>query len=91
MKRLKKNILIFIIIFVVFFSIAQIFSGEIKLAEAASWLDKQTGFSFLMEYSEIEKAILEEQGWERVHGIENGSNTLTFYRKSGGLMPDDSR
>src|SRR3989338_5691560 len=44
MKRLKKNILIFIIIFVVFFSITQIFSGEIKLAQAESWLDKQTGF-----------------------------------------------
>ncbi len=44
MKRLKKNILIFIIIFTVFFSLAQIFSGEIKLAQAATWLDKQTGF-----------------------------------------------
>lgn len=43
MKRPQKNILIFIILFALFFSLAQIFSGEIKLAQA-SWLDKQTGF-----------------------------------------------
>lgn len=42
-------------------------------------LDKQTGFSFLMEYSEIEAGL--EKDWEVVKGIENGSNTLTFYRR----------
>lgn len=47
----------------------------------ADWLllESQTGFSFLMEYSEIEKAI--ETNWERMHGIENGSNTMTFYKR----------
>ncbi len=47
----------------------------------ANWLlmDSQTGFSFLMEYSEIEKGI--ESDWESVKGIENGSNTLTFYKR----------
>ncbi len=47
----------------------------------ARWflLDKQTGFSFLMEYSEIEAGL--ETDWEAVQGIENGSNTLTFYRR----------
>lgn len=44
MKRLGKNILVFIILFSALFSFAQIFSGEVKLAQAASWLDKQTGF-----------------------------------------------
>jgi hypothetical protein len=42
-------------------------------------LDKQTGFSFLMEYSEIEGGL--EEDWVAVKGIENGSNTLTFYRR----------
>lgn len=42
-------------------------------------LDKQTGFSFLMEYSEIERGL--EQDFMQVKGIENGSNTLTFYRR----------
>lgn len=48
---------------------------------SANWFlhDKQTGFSFMMEYSEIEAGL--EKDWERVHGIENGSNTLTFYRR----------
>lgn len=47
----------------------------------ANWLllESQTGFSFLMEYSAIEKSI--EADWERIHGIENGSNTLTFYKR----------
>ena len=47
----------------------------------ANWLllESQTGFSFLMEYSEIEKGI--ESDWESVKGIENGSNTLTFYKR----------
>src|SRR3989344_5995648 len=47
----------------------------------ADWLllESQTGFSFLMEYSEIEKRL--EEDWERVHGVENGSNTLTFYKR----------
>ncbi len=47
----------------------------------AHWLlmDSQTGFSFLMEYSEIEKGI--ETDWQSVKGIENGSNTLTFYKR----------
>ncbi len=49
----------------------------------AEWflLDKQTGFSFLMEYSEIEAGL--ERDWEAVKGIENGSNTLTFYKRLG--------
>lgn len=47
----------------------------------AHWLlmESQTGFSFLMEYSEIEKGI--ESDWQSVKGIENGSNTLTFYKR----------
>lgn len=47
----------------------------------AQWflLEKQTSFSFLMEYSEIEAGL--ERDWERVHGVSNGSNTLTFYRR----------
>ena len=47
----------------------------------AEWflLESQTGFSFLMEYSEIEAGL--ERDWQQVHGIENGSNTLTFYRR----------
>jgi len=47
----------------------------------AEWfmLDKQTGFSFLMEYSEIEAGL--ERDWENVKGISNGSNTLTFYKR----------
>lgn len=42
-------------------------------------LEKQTGFSFLMEYSEIERGL--EEDFESQIGIENGSNTLTFYRR----------
>ncbi|MEK7499379.1 MAG: hypothetical protein AAB649_02120, partial [Patescibacteria group bacterium] len=47
----------------------------------ANWLlmDSQTGFSFLMEYSEIEKEI--ETDFTAVQGIENGSNTMTFYKR----------
>ncbi len=51
----------------------------------ANWLllESQTGFSFLMEYSEIEGGI--EKDWEGVQGISNGSNTLTFYKR---IHPD---
>ena len=42
-------------------------------------LDRQTGFSFLMEYSEIERSL--EEDFVSVHSVENGSNTLTFYRR----------
>jgi hypothetical protein len=47
----------------------------------ADWflLESQTGFSFLMEYSEIEAGL--ERDFESVKGISNGSNTLTFYRR----------
>jgi len=47
----------------------------------ANWFlhERQTGFSFMMEYSEIEAGL--ESDFERMHGIENGSNTLTFYRR----------
>ncbi len=41
--------------------------------------EQQTGFSFLMEYAEIEAGL--EQDFVSVKGIENGSNTLTFYRR----------
>ena len=34
-----------------------------------------------MEYSEIERSLLESGEFESVQGIENGSNTLTFYRR----------
>jgi 4-amino-4-deoxy-L-arabinose transferase-like glycosyltransferase len=52
----------------------------------ADWLllEGQTGFSFLMEYSEIEKGI--ETDWERIHGIENGSNTMTFYKRKNATL-----
>lgn len=48
---------------------------------SANWflLEKQTGFSFLMEYTEIEAGL--ERDWEKIHEIENGGNTLTFYRR----------
>jgi len=42
-------------------------------------LEQQTGFSFLMEYSEIEAGL--EQDFVRVQGIDNGNNTLTFYER----------
>jgi hypothetical protein len=47
----------------------------------AHWflLDEQTRFSFFMEYEDIEKSVLTD--FERVHGVSNGSNTLTFYRR----------
>lgn len=47
----------------------------------AEWflLEKQTGFSFLMEYSEIEAGL--NKDWKKMHGIANGSNTLTFYKR----------
>lgn len=42
-------------------------------------LESQTGFSFLMEYSEIEAGLAKD--WQNMKGIENGSNTLTFYKR----------
>lgn len=42
-------------------------------------MDKQTGFSFLMEYGEIERGLA--QDFVAIQGISNGSNTLTFYRR----------
>lgn len=42
-------------------------------------MEQQTGFSFLMEYSEIEKSLNED--FVLVHEVENGSNTLMFYRR----------
>lgn len=41
--------------------------------------DQQTGFSFIMEYSDIEKALTTD--FITVKGIGNGSNTLTFYQR----------
>jgi 4-amino-4-deoxy-L-arabinose transferase-like glycosyltransferase len=43
-------------------------------------LEQQTGFSFLMEYTEIEKAL--EEKFILVHSVENGSNTLKFYQRT---------
>lgn len=47
----------------------------------AQWvlLDDQTHFSFMMEYEDIKQSLAED--FKRVHGISNGSNTLTFYRR----------
>lgn len=47
----------------------------------ANWflLEKQTGFSFLMEYLEIEAGL--EKDWELVYEVENLSNPLKFYRR----------
>jgi Ca2+/Na+ antiporter len=44
MKILKGNILIFIILFAVIFSLAQIFVIEANFAQAENWLNQQTGF-----------------------------------------------
>lgn len=48
---------------------------------ASSWvlMDQQTGFSFVMEYSDIEAAIAND--FVAVKTFENGSNTLTFYKR----------
>jgi len=43
--------------------------------------ERQTGFSFLMEYSEIERSLFETGEFELVHEVENGSNALQFYRR----------
>lgn len=56
-----------------------------KMMEAfrkSEWvlLEQQTGFSFLMEYSEIEKSLSED--FVLVHEVENGSNPLKFYRRA---------
>lgn len=61
----------------------------VRAFREAEWflLDKQTSFSFLMEYSEIEAGL--ERDWEAVKGISNGSNTLTFYRRI--RMMDDRK
>lgn len=42
-------------------------------------LEQQTAFSFLAEYSDIERGLAED--FRPVQSIENGSNTLTFYRR----------
>ncbi len=42
-------------------------------------LEQQTSFSFLMEYSEIERSLAED--FFLVHEVDNGSNTLKFYRR----------
>lgn len=47
-------------------------------AEWVLW-EEQTRFSFLMEYDEIAEALKSE--FESVQGIENGSNTLVFYKR----------
>jgi outer membrane protein assembly factor BamA len=41
--------------------------------------ERQTGFSFLMEYSEIEKSLFETGEFELIYEEENGSNPLQFY------------
>ncbi len=47
----------------------------------ADWflLEQQTGFSFLMEYTEIEAGLARD--WTVVHEVENLSNPLTFYKR----------
>ncbi|MDP3996925.1 MAG: glycosyltransferase family 39 protein [Candidatus Andersenbacteria bacterium] len=47
----------------------------------ARWFlnEQQTSFSFMMEYSEIEKGLADD--FELAHEVENGSNTLSFYRR----------
>lgn len=56
---------------------------EEMLAEwrKAQWFlrEQQTGFSFLMEYTEIEAGL--ETSWQSVHEVENLSNPLVFYRR----------
>lgn len=49
--------------------------------QAAQWflLEQQTAFSFLAEYADIERGLKED--FVEVQAIENGSNTLTFYRR----------
>lgn len=58
-------------------------SVEEMLAEwrGAKWflLEQQTGFSFLMEYPEIEAGL--ETNWRIVHEVENLSNPLVFYQR----------
>jgi len=53
----------------------------VEAFRAAQWvlLESQTGFSFLMEYSEIEKGI--ETDFVLVEEIENLGNPLKFYRR----------
>lgn len=53
----------------------------LEVYRGSEWflLDKQTGFSFLMEYTEIEAGL--ERDFVQVKGIANGSNTLTFYKR----------
>lgn len=47
----------------------------------AQWFlrEQQTGFAFLMEYTEIEAGL--ETSWRSVHEVENLSNPLVFYRR----------
>lgn len=53
----------------------------VEAFRASDWvlLEQQTRFSFLMEYSEIEKSLNED--FTLVHEVENGSNPLKFYRR----------
>lgn len=53
----------------------------LKAFRESEWflLDQQTGFSFLMEYSEIEKTLETNFAIQTV--IDNGGNPLTFYRR----------
>jgi hypothetical protein len=54
----------------------------VRAFREANWvlLERQTGFSFLMEYTEIERALLEGE-FNQVHEVENLSNPLQFYRR----------
>lgn len=56
-------------------------SEMVSAFEAAPWflLEQQTEFSFFMEYPAIQEAV--GRDFERVQGISNGDNTLTFYRR----------
>ncbi|OGY36583.1 MAG: hypothetical protein A3E36_03260 [Candidatus Andersenbacteria bacterium RIFCSPHIGHO2_12_FULL_45_11b] len=42
-------------------------------------LDAQTQFSYLNEYDDINNDL--KANWKSVHGISNGSNTITFYER----------
>lgn len=48
-------------------------------------MDEQTKFSFLMEYGAIEQDL--HDNFVSVQGIENGSNTLTFYKRVKDYTP----
>ena len=42
-------------------------------------MDEQTNFSYMNEYDAIANDL--KANWKSVHGISNGSNTLTFYKR----------